>query len=169
MKYILFLSVLLLCNIYAVAETSQSFSLESPLAGEIFGPFVLQDNFVAEIGADKYLIKITSNGFLQLENVKSNKISEPYEFKQGRMIRVNENLFTIVDVKEIPYVAPLPAPKPIVKPNPVIKPVVATAVPVATVAKKTAKIKLLRHISRCLPCGQPLLKKNLNQSRAKQL
>ncbi len=129
------LFLLLCCNAFA-ETTSQSFSLESPLSGTIYGPFVLQDNFVAEINSTKYLIKLSSNGFMRLKSIDKDVTSEPYEFMQGRMIRLDNDLFTIVSVNEIPYVQPLPAPAPKVAPKPqpvsVIKPVAATAAVAAT-------------------------------------
>ena len=141
LKYIVLLSVLALCNVCSADNVSKSFSLESPLSGISYGPFVLQDNFVAEIDAEKYLISLTSNGFLQLKDMANHTVSEPYEFTEGRMIRINESLFTIVNVKEIQYVKPIPAPKPISIKKPVIKPVVATTAVAATATAVTKTTK----------------------------
>ncbi len=145
LKYIVLLSVLLLCDISNAEKMSQSFKLESPLSGISYGPFVLQDNFVVKIDSAKYLLKISPNGFLQLKDTSNNTVSEPYEFTRGRMIRINDSLLTITDVKEIPYVKPLSAlkSKPITKPapKPVVRPVVTTAAVTATVVKPTKTTK----------------------------
>lgn len=150
-KYLIFL-VLYICSTGFAESTSKIFSLESPLSGAVHGPFIFQNNFVAKIDSDKYLIQVTPNGFLQLKDMVSNKISEPYEFTQGRMIRIDETLFTIIDVKEIPYVPPLPAPKQRItpKPKPIIKPLVTTS-SIATTTVATKRIKTIKPKSKYKP------------------
>ncbi len=145
------LSVLLLCNIGNAANTSQAFSLESPLSGTVYGPFVLQDNYVAEISAKKYLVQISPNGYLQLKDMETDTVSEPYEFMNGRMVRINDSLFTIVDINEIPYVKPIPAPISETKPKPAIKPMVAVTAAGTTAIAATKADKRIRQKSAYRP------------------
>jgi hypothetical protein len=115
-----FLCTMLACAVTAGAATTiRVFSLESIKTGKKHGPFQYLPNAPVQIEAERFQVTIKKRGSVAFLSVATRQSFGPYDFVEGRIIRIGGTLFTLTEIRKMAYTPPVAPSEPKRKTKPV--------------------------------------------------
>ena len=114
-----FLCIMLASLATARAETTiKVFSLESVKTGNKHGPFQYLPNAPVQIEEERFRVTIKKTGSLAFLSVATRQSFGPYDFVEGRIVRIGGALFTLTEIRKMAYTPTVAPSEPEREPRP---------------------------------------------------